>query len=319
MDARKPLIIIAGPTAVGKTAFSIRLAQEIGGEIVSADSAQVYRGMDIGSAKITPEQMQGVAHHLIDILEPDEPFSVYRFQEEALRAMRERIYPAGHIPVITGGTGFYIQSVLYEIDFSQAEEQTAYRLHLQEIADRPDGAAQLYRKLCEVDAAYAQTVHQNNVRRVMRALEYYYETGGERLSEHNSSQRERQSPYNFAYFVLTMNRRRLYEQIDRRVELMFENGLTDEVEALRRRGCTRDMASMKGIGYKEVLAYLDGECGYGEAVETVKRNTRHFAKRQLTWFRREREVVWLDKDELDADEKLVDRAMDICRTKGIIE
>lgn len=289
------LVILTGPTAVGKTALSVALAKKIGGEIISADSMQVYRGMDIGSAKVTAEEMQGVPHFLIDEFDPAEEFHVVRFQEYAKRYIRE-IQERGHIPILVGGTGFYIQAVLYDIDFTENGSDHSYREELEALAEE-HGAEYLHTMLASVDPASAEAIHANNVKRVIRALEFYQETG-ERISEHNEEERQKASPYQFAYFVLNDARDRIYANIDYRVDLMLEHGLVDEVRHLQAQGCTRDMVSMQGLGYKEILDYLDGRCSYEEAVRVLKRDTRHFAKRQLTWFRRERDVIWVDKQEI---------------------
>lgn len=299
---KKPLIILTGPTAVGKTKASIGLAKAVDGEIISADSMQVYRHMDIGSAKIKPEEMEGVPHHLIDVLEPDEEFHVVKFQELAKKAMRE-IWERGHIPIVTGGTGFYIQALLYDIDFDENEKEDAYRKELEAYA-REHGAESLHEKLALVDPASAETIHPNNVKRVIRALEFYEQTG-KRISEHNETQRQRESPYAFAYFVLTDDRAHLYERIDRRVDQMIEEGLVKEVQALKDKGYTKQLVSMQGLGYKEILDYLDGNYTLEEAIYTIKRDTRHFAKRQLTWFKRERDVIWIDKQASDYEEEQI--------------
>ena len=312
---KPPLIILTGPTAVGKTALSIRLAKAVGGEILSADSMQVYKGMDIGSAKIRPDEMEGVSHHLIDILEPWEEFHVVRFQECAKACIQE-IYGRGHIPILTGGTGFYIQAVLYDIDFTQNGQDGAYRRHLEALAAEK-GPAYLHGLLEAVDPEAAKQIHENNIKRTIRALEYYQETG-EPISGHNERERQKESPYNFAYFVLNQDRDRLYERIDRRVDAMLEAGLVDEVKALKEAGCTRDMVSMQGLGYKEILDYLDGRIDYEEAVRVLKRDTRHFAKRQLTWFRRERDVTWIEREAFENDEeRILDFMKDALKEKGI--
>ena len=313
---KKKLVILTGPTAVGKTARSLKLAGRIGGEIISADSMQVYRGMDIGSAKATPQERALIPHHLIDLLDPSEEFHVVRFQEEARRAI-EDIASRGKIPIMTGGTGFYIQAVLYDIDFTEAAEDAQYRQMLEEKA-RTEGNEALHAMLAEADPASAAAIHANNVKRVIRALEYYHETGN-RISEHNEAERQRKSPYCSAYFVLNDERSRVYERINRRVDEMMKQGLPEEVDGLRRKGYTRDLVSMQGLGYKELLAYFDGEMSLEEAVETIKRDTRHFAKRQLTWFRRERDVIWVDKNSFGYDdEKILDYMMEILKQKGIL-
>lgn len=312
---KKPLVILAGPTAVGKTGFSIGLAKAIGGEIISADSMQVYRHMDIGSAKIKPEEMQGVPHHLIDVLEPDEEFHVVRFQEMAKQAMEE-IYSRQKIPILVGGTGFYIQAVLYDIDFASEGEDVAYRQELAELA-RQKGERHLHEMLAVCDPEYAAQVHENNVKKVIRALEFFHLTG-KKLSEHNMVQANKESPYQFAYFVLNDERAKVYERIDRRVDQMLEDGLVAEVEALREKGYTRDMVSMQGLGYKEILDYLDGRTTLLEAVQIIKRDTRHFAKRQITWFKRERDVCWLNRDAYETPEDMLFAALAILKERKII-
>ena len=242
---KKPLIILTGPTAVGKTKLSIALAKAVNGEIISADSMQVYRRMDIGSAKIRPEEMQGVPHHLIDVLEPEEDFHVVLFQKLAKAAM-EDIWSRGHIPILTGGTGFYIQALLYDIDFTENEGNAELRANLEALAAE-EGPEAFHARLVRADPKAAEEIHANNVKRVIRALEYY-EMTGERISEHNEEQREKKSPYNFAYFVLNDERASLYGRIDRRVDEMMKDGLVKEVESLKNEGCRRGMVSMQGLG-----------------------------------------------------------------------
>lgn len=297
---KKPLIILTGPTAVGKTKASIGLAKAIGGEIISADSMQVYRHMDIGSAKIAKEEMADVPHYLIDVLEPEEEFHVVRFQQMAKAAMTD-IYSRGKIPIIVGGTGFYIQALLYDIDFTENEGDSVYREKLEALA-KEKGAAYLHGQLAMVDPKSAEEIHANNIKRVIRALEFYHQTG-QKISEHNERERQKESPYQFCYFVLNDRRECLYERIDQRVDQMIRNGLVQEVQTLKERGCTKQMVSMQGLGYKEIFSYLEGDCSLEEAVYIIKRDTRHFAKRQLTWFKRERDVIWVQKDELNYDDK----------------
>ena len=291
---KQPLIVLTGPTAVGKTALSIELAKTLHGEIISADSMQVYRHMDIGSAKILPQEMEGVPHHLIDVLEPWEEFNVTRFQSMAKEAMKE-IYAHGHVPIVTGGTGFYIQALAYDIDFTENEDHSGIRKELEQLATEK-GEAVLHRMLEEIDPESAKSIHANNVKRVIRAIEYYRLTG-EKISVHNEREREKQSPYDLYYYVLTRDRAALYERIDRRVDQMMEQGLVDEVKRLKEMGCTRNMVAMQGLGYKEILDYLDDKITLEEAVYIIKRDTRHFAKRQLTWFKRERDVRFIDVDD----------------------
>lgn len=286
VNHKQPLIVLTGPTAVGKTDLSIAFAKAVGGEIISADSIQVYIGMDIGSAKITKEEMDGVKHHLIDILDPSEAFDVVRFQQLAKKAMQE-IYDRGHIPIITGGTGFYIQSVIYDIDFTEQENHLVRDKYI-DIA-KTQGEEVLHGMLAKVDPEYAKGVHCHNVRKVARALEFYEQTKT-KLSDHNNLQREKEPAYDLLYFVLCRDRETLYQRIDMRVDQMCEAGLVEEVANLRTKGYGRDLVSMQGLGYKEIYGYLEGECTLEEAIRCIKLNTRHFAKRQMTWFRREKVV-----------------------------
>lgn len=296
-------MILTGPTAVGKTSLSINLAKRIGGEIISADSMQVYRRMDIGTAKIREEEKQGVPHFLIDELEPTEDFNVVLFQQLAKKYMKE-IWERGHIPILVGGTGFYIQSVLYDIDFTENTEEDGIREELTKLAEE-HGAEWLHMELRKADPESAEQIHAHNVKRVIRALEYYRQTG-EKISAHNERERQKESPYAFCYFVLNQNRAVLYDRIDRRVDLMMEEGLVAEVEGLFQAGCGRELVSMQGLGYKEILSYLAGECTLEEAVYTLKRDTRHFAKRQLTWFGRERDVTWIQKENFSDENAILD-------------
>ena len=296
----KDLIVLTGPTAVGKTSLSIMLAKKIGGEIISADSMQVYKYMDIGTAKITEEEKSGVPHFMIDELDPDEEFNVTIFKNKVMQYISE-IKNRGKIPIIVGGTGFYIQSVIYDINFAEYGDDSDIRKKYEKIAET-FGNSELHKKLYEVDKEYAESVSENNVKKVIRALAFY-EMTGEKLSEHNAKERERVSPFDFAYFVLTMDREKLYQRIDQRVDKMFEMGLVKEVEGLLKKGYNREMVSMQGIGYKEVIDYLNGKTGLYECMEIIKRDTRHFAKRQLTWFKREKIVNYIDKEEFATDEK----------------
>lgn len=313
----KPLVILAGPTAVGKTELSIRLAKRINGAIISADSMQVYKYMDIGSAKIMPDEMEGVKHYLIDKLDPSDEFNIVRFQQMAKDALKE-IYANGQIPIVAGGTGFYIQALLYDIDFTHQDSDEAFRKEMADYAAEY-GAEALHEKLKEIDPVSYKTIHANNTKRVIRALEYYRMTG-QPISAHNEQEHQKVSPYNFAYFVLTDDRKHLYDRIDYRVDLMMKKGLVDEVKKLYDMGYHKDMVSMQGLGYKELLSYLNGECSLEEAVYIIKRETRHFAKRQLTWFRRERDVIWLDKSAYQYNDQRI--LTDMCRMlqeKGICD
>ncbi len=300
MEQKLPMIVLTGPTAVGKTKLSLALAKAVGGEILSADSMQVYRGMDIGSAKISQEEMLGIPHHLIDILDPWEEFNVVIFKQKCEECLKG-IYERGHIPIVTGGTGFYIQALLRDIDFTENEENTEIRKELEEFAAR-EGALALHQELAKVDPKAAEEIHFNNVKRTIRAIEFFRLTGRP-ISEHNQTEKKKGNAYRAAYFVLTDDRGKLYQRIEDRIDEMLSQGLVEEVRRLKRKGLNRSFVSMQGLGYKEILSYLEGECSLEEAVQTLKRDTRHFAKRQLTWFRREQDVIWLDKESFQYDEE----------------
>lgn len=302
IKAERPLVIIAGPTAIGKSEISIMLAKRIGGEIVSADSVQVYRNMNIGSAKITEDQKQGIRHYLIDVLDPDEEFSAALFKDMAAESVN-KIYSDSHIPIIAGGTGFYIQGLLYDIDFSGSSIDEKYRKALRDFASE-NGNEALWEKLRIVDPESAEKIHPNNVKRVMRALEYNKDTG-KKISAHNNEQHRKKSPYDFFYFVLTDDRETIYQRIDERVDKMMADGLEDEVKRLLDIGCTRDMVSMQALGYRQISSYLAGEETIDEAVDDIKKETRHFAKRQLTWFAREKDVIWIDKRDFGRDNEKI--------------
>ncbi len=300
---KKKLIILTGPTAVGKTGLSIRLAKALNGAVISADSMQVYEYMNIGSAKISPEEMDGVDHYLIDCLKPWESFNVVIFQQMAREAMA-KIYAQGKIPILVGGTGFYIQAVLYDIDFTENDGDTSYRNELEVLAATEPGADTLYEMLQSIDPGAAKEIHPHNTKRVIRALEFYHQTNRP-ISQHNTEQRAKESPYDFSYFVLTDDRERLYARIDDRVDQMIKSGLVDEVRSLLQMGCDRSMTSMQGLGYKEIIDYLTGEITLEEAIYRIKRDTRHFAKRQLTWFKRERDVIWINRQDYTDDEAIL--------------
>ena len=302
---KKPrLIVIAGPTASGKTDLAVELALRINGEVISADSMQVYRGMDIGTAKVTAEEMRGVPHHLIDIIGPDEEWNVMEFCRRARRcaeAIRER----GRVPIVAGGTGFYIHALVYDAEFEE-ETQPDIRPILE--ARPPE---ELYRELQAKDPAAAEAIHPHNVKRVIRALEYFYQTG-KPISAHNEALRRKESPYALCYLVLDMDRARLYERIEQRVDRMLEAGLVEEVRQLLAQGCDRQWVSMQGLGYKEIAAYLAGEMTLEEAAAVLKRDTRQFAKLPLTWFRREPEAVFLSVEPRDT---LASRALAIIESE----
>ncbi len=299
------MIIVAGPTASGKSAAAVELAERLNGSVISADSMQVYRGMDIGSAKITPEEMRSIPHYLIDCAQPSESWNVVRFQAEAKEALKD-IYQKERLPVLAGGTGFYIQALLYDIDFTQMDEDGAFRKELEETA-KAQGPEKLWEMLEQVDPEAAQAIHPHNVKRLIRALEFARQSGGEKISEHNKTQRSRPAAYDAVFFVLTMDRAKLYARIDARVDMMMEQGLLEETRKLRESGLAPEAVSMQGLGYKELYAYLDGKiASLEEAVTLIKRNTRHFAKRQLTWFKREKDVIWVNRDDFADEQAMYD-------------
>ncbi len=294
MANKRPLLILAGPTAVGKTSVSVELAKELNGECISADSVQVYRGLDIGSAKVTEAERQGIPHHLIDVIDPAVNYDVSLFQKMAAEAI-EKVYAKDKLPILVGGTGFYIQALLYGIDFSEEpdERQQEIRQQLEREAAEEGGPDRLYARLQAVDPASTEKIHAHNVRRVIRALEYYT-LHGRPISQHNEEERQRPPVYDAAFFVLTDDREKLYARIDSRVDSMMSAGLLEEVKWLRDLGLSPDHTSMQGIGYKEMLQYLNGECSLPEAAEAIKKHSRNYAKRQLTWFRREAAAEWID-------------------------
>ncbi|MBE1441790.1 tRNA dimethylallyltransferase [Paenibacillus sp. OAS669] len=293
---RKPgLLVLVGPTAVGKTKLSIRLASEYGAEIISGDSMQVYRGMDIGTAKVTPEEQMGVPHHLIDIHDPDYPFSVAEFQERSRKLITE-IHDRGRLPFMVGGTGLYVESVCYDYQFSESGSDEEYREEQRLYAEKHGNEA-LWERLREVDPETAERLHPNDQRRIIRALEVFHLTG-ERLSEQLKVQKK-QSPYELCIIGLTMDRALLYKRIEERIDLMLEQGLVEEVRRLRDQGYGIQHISMQGLGYKEILGYLEGAATLEEAVVQLKQDTRRFAKRQLSWFRHMKDIEWVDVSNLE--------------------
>lgn len=303
---KSPMIVIAGPTAVGKTKVSIQLASEINGSVISGDSMQVYKKMNIGTAKITKEEMKNIKHYMIDELEPDDEFNVAKFQSMAKKSY-EQILEKGKIPIIVGGTGFYIQAITNNIDFTETVVNLSYRQELELIA-KTKGNDFLHHMLHEVDEKSAETIHENNVKRVIRALEYYKDTN-EKISDHNEREKSKSSPYNLAYFVLNMSRELLYSRVDQRVDIMIEQGLIKEVEKLLNMGYSKNLVSMQGLGYKEIVKYLEGDLSLEESIDILKRDTRHFAKRQLTWFKREKDAIWINVDEFNMDTEMIKNKM----------
>ena len=304
MNDKIKLMIIAGPTAVGKTSVSVKIAKKIGAEIVSADSMQVYKGMDIGTAKITKEEMNGVVHHLIDICEPDEDFNVIRFRDLARKAV-EDISARGMIPIIVGGTGFYIQALLYDIDFAEYDDETSEKTR-DKILKRCDGgnAALMHDYLKKIDPESAAVIHMNNKKKVLHAIEYY-EITGRKISEHNKAERLKGSPYDFTYYVITDDRETIYKRIEKRVDMMIDDGLVEEVKALRKKGLTQKNISMLGLSYKEIDDCLNGVISLDEAVRLIKRDTRHFARKQFTWWKREKNIIYIDKREFENEDEMI--------------
>jgi tRNA dimethylallyltransferase len=299
--------VIAGPTAIGKTALSLQLARFVQGEIISADSMQIYRHMNIGTAKPEEEEKQGIPHHLMDQINPDERFTVADFQEQAVAAI-ESISSRGFVPIVTGGTGLYIHSLLYRMDFTEIEIDTVLRERLEEEADR-FGAEVMHQRLVLLDAAAAARIHPNNVRRVIRALEVSMNTkSGVKDFTRDLALND---TYDFRVFVLSEDRDSLYNRINQRVDQMMADGLEDEVRRLLSLGYDKNLPALQGVGYKELISYFQGELGYEEAVEMIKQNTRRFAKRQFTWFKRLPHARWITLDHLNSREAELEKAFDM--------
>lgn len=310
---KKPLIVIAGATATGKSDLAVNIAKIIGGEIISADSMQVYKYMDVGTAKVTEEEMSGIKHHLLDVLNPDESCDAVRYKDLALKAMDE-IYSNGHIPIMCGGTGFYIQAVTRDIDFTE-ENDNSIRKEITEFYEE-NGEDALFERLRSIDEESAQIIPKQNIKRVIRAIEFY-ELHKKKISDHNKEQQERETPYNLAYFVLNRDRSLLYEKIDKRVDIMLENGLLDEVKDLIEKFPYNSQSGLyNAIGYKEIIDYLNGETSYERAVELIKQNSRHYAKRQVTFFKRERYADFIDIDSISKDEA-INYILDILKKQNI--
>ncbi|WP_163192672.1 tRNA (adenosine(37)-N6)-dimethylallyltransferase MiaA [Clostridium thermarum] len=301
---KNKLIIIGGPTAVGKTLISIKLAKYLNAEIISADSMQIYKHMDIGSAKISPSEMSGVPHHMIDIAEPWESFSVAQFKEMALEHIKN-IYSKNKLPMLVGGTGLYIDSIVCNYNFTEADKDESYRAYLEDLAIS-EGNEYVFNLLQNVDPETASKLHANNLKRVIRALEVYKLTGKTFSSYVIEEQKKFDIPFNLYYYVLNMNRDILYDRINKRVDQMMSCGLLEEVKKLKEMGCTADMQAMKGIGYKELLYYLDGKMTLNEAIEAIKKGSRNYAKRQLTWFRKDPRIKWIEKENFTSDDDIVE-------------
>lgn len=311
---KEKLIILAGPTASGKTSVSIDLAKRLNGEIISADSMQVYKYMDVGTAKISRGEMCGIKHHLIDVLDPKEDFNIVKFQNMVKIAIKE-ITKRGHLPIIVGGTGFYIQSIIYDIDFDNEEDNTSIREEIEREYESL-GADYMYERLKKIDSISAQNIHKNNKKRIIRAIEYFMINNAP-ISSHNETQRNKTSPYDFSFFVLNPPRDILYERINQRVDIMVEKGLLKEVKSLKQMGLSKHNISMQGIGYKEIIEYLEGDVSLETAIENIKQNTRHMAKRQVTWFKREKDVIYIDPYSFENNEKIVDYMIEKINTERI--
>jgi len=295
----KRILVVAGPTAVGKTEYAIEAAKTFNGEIVSCDSMQLYRYMDIGSAKPTRQERAEAVHHLIDFLDPREDFSVARYQTLARKAI-EDIMGRGRLPIISGGTGLYLNSILYDMDFASAGGDEALREELTAKAEN-EGPQAVHDILRDLDQEAADRIHPNNLKKVIRAIERL-QAGEGKLRPFDRVASENKA-YEPLLVCLTRNREELYDRIDRRVDLLIERGLVDEVQSLTAMGLTADDISMKGIGYKEIIEYLDGETTLEDAVQKIKKNTRHYAKRQLTWFRRYATINMFDLSEYLSEEE----------------
>ena len=308
------LLILAGPTAVGKTDISIKLAKKLNGEIISADSMQIYKYMDIGSAKITKEEMKGIPHHLIDVVAPHEEFNVSSFKTLAEKCIKD-IWSRGKLPIIAGGTGLYINSLIYNYDFTDADRDEDYREYLVRLSE-DKGKEYVHSLLKDIDGKSYEKLYPNDLKRVVRALEVYKITG-KSISEYTKENEKKlyNIPYNINYFVLNMNREVLYERINKRVDIMMNKGLIEEVKKLESMGYTPDMQSMKGIGYKEILFYLKGDISLDEAIYLIKKGSRNYAKRQLTWFRKDKRSIWIDKDKYRSEEEIVDKIIKMVKYK----
>jgi len=297
------LLVLAGPTAVGKTELSIKLAKTLNGEIVSTDSMQIYKHMDIGSAKISKEEMQGIKHHMIDIIDPSDKFTVSDYKNMATKAI-EDILLRKKVPILTGGTGLYINSVTCKMDFTEADSDEEYRKELESLAEKK-GNEFIHNMLKDIDPISYKEIHYNNRKRVIRALEVYKLTG-KAFSSFNAGEEFYKSKYNIKYYVLTMDRIKLYERINKRVDIMIESGLLEECIKLKNMGYNSSMQSMQGIGYKEIFYYLENKITLEEAIEMIKKGTRNYAKRQLTWFRRDPRAIFINKDLFNNDDEILE-------------
>lgn|SRR5690625_1367114 len=299
---KEKLFVLTGPTAVGKTSLSIALAKKLGGEIISADSMQIYKYMDIGTAKVKAEEMEDVPHHLIDIVYPDEEFTVSDYQKQATKLIKE-LNQKGRLPIIVGGTGLYINSLVYELQFAKVPPNEELRQRYEELANTY-GNEYLHEKLSRIDEESSQRIHVADRKRIIRALEIYEETG-KTMTEYNKNFRKETNKYDLAMVCLNMDRAQLYERINKRVDLMLNDGLVEEVKVILKMGYDKESVALQGIGYKEIIMYLDGQISLDRAVELIKQGSRNYAKRQLTWFRRDKRIHWVDVGDFDGFEELI--------------
>ncbi|HQO94790.1 MAG TPA: tRNA (adenosine(37)-N6)-dimethylallyltransferase MiaA [Sedimentibacter sp.] len=306
------IIVIVGPTAVGKTYISVELAKKLNTEIISADSMQIYKGMNIGTAKITDEEKQGIIHHMIDIINPDEEYSVSEFKYDAEKII-DRLLSENRIPIIVGGSGLYVNSLIYDLDFGNTKSNKKLREYYTYYY-KEHGEDALYDKLLKIDPVAAEKIHKNNIKRIIRALEVYDITGV-KFSELNTDIRKKSNKYDCILIGLSMERKVLYERINQRVDEMLSKGLVDEVSSLIKKGYGKNLVSMRGIGYKEIIEYLEGNTDYEEAVNTLKQNTRRFAKRQYTWFLKDENVKWFSMDNPSEIDKTLDSIVEYISTR----
>ena len=314
MKNKENLLVLLGPTAIGKTDVSIDLAKRMNGEIISADSMQIYKYMDIGSAKVTKEEMQGIEHHLVDILNPDEDFTVANYKSRAEKLITE-INNKGKLPIIAGGTGLYINSLVYDLNFTQVAPDEEFRSRLENIAEEK-GNEFIYEKLAKIDKESSEKISPNDQKRVIRALEIF-EVTGKTMSEYNKDFRKPIEDYNLVMIGLNMDRARLYERINLRVDIMMENGLVEEVKSILSMGYNKDLVSMQGIGYKEIIMYLENEITLERSIELIKQKSRNYAKRQLTWFRRDKRIKWMDLDNYSEMETLIEEIIEYTNERFI--
>lgn len=312
MNEKIPILILVGPTAVGKTSTSIAVAESLNGEIVSSDSMQIYKYMDIGTAKVTEDEKKGIKHYLVDEIYPDEQFSVSDFQAKANQYIKD-IYERGKLPIVVGGTGLYVNSLVYNLDFTKAVSNEEFREKCEDDIKK-FGNEYLYDKLKKIDPESLDRIHLNDTKRIIRALEIYHETG-KPMSTYYKNFRKPNPLYKIAMIGLNRDRKGLYNRIDMRVDIMLEEGLVDEVKSLLKKGYNENLTSMQGLGYKEIIKYLNTEYTYEEAIRILKRDSRRFAKRQLTWFRRDSRIKWINVDEFDDQQDIVHEIVDYTKKK----